>query len=93
MTPKIPCMEYVLSNYLSIVRHCRIYVWLFPVKYPKTGVSTPGFGPKMGFLLRNCANTIVWYIHALNLSNDTIFTVIINTLDHLNLVFWTKIMN
>ena len=101
MTTKIPCIDvflmptvvvYVLSHYMAIVNHCRVYFGPFPLKYPKIGVRTPGFGPKMEFLHRKCANTIVSYTRALNVSNDTIFTVIINTLDRLSLVFWTKIM-
>ena len=57
MTPQVSCIDvcimptdvwYVLSHYLSIVHHCRIYLGHFPCKYPKTCVSSPGFSPKMG---------------------------------------------
>ena len=51
----------------------------------------PDLVPKRGFCTENCPNTIVLYIRALNVTNETIFTVIINTLDRLSLMFWTKI--
>ena len=57
MTPQVSCIDvcimptavwFVLSHYLSIIHHCRIYLGHFSWKNPKTGVSTPGFGPKRG---------------------------------------------
>ena len=39
---------YLLTHYPTNFLHCRIYFGLFPLKYPKIGVSTPGFGPKRG---------------------------------------------
>ena len=55
MTPNIPCIDvclmppalvYVISHYMSIVNHSRIYFGFSPLKYHKIGVSSPGFGPK-----------------------------------------------
>ena len=38
-----------LIHYPPKCIHFRIYSLLFPLKYHKIGVSTPGFGPKRGF--------------------------------------------
>ena len=39
-----------LTRHLPKYFHFRIYFLLFPLKYPKIVVGTPGFGPKTGFL-------------------------------------------
>ena len=46
----------------------------------------PDLVPKQGFFNGNWANAIVMHIHILNVTKDTIFTVIINTLDRLSLI-------
>ena len=65
---------------------------IFPWNTIKLVLVPPDLVPKWGFFTGNCANTIDSYIHAVNVSNKIIFTVIINILDGLSLVFWTKIM-
>ena len=52
----------------------------------------PDLVPNRGSFTGNCANTIALYIQTLNVTNETIFTAIINTLDRLSLIFSTKIM-
>ena len=37
-----------LTHYPPKFLHFRIYFGIFPLKYPKLGARTPGFGPKSG---------------------------------------------
>ena len=41
---------YFLTQYQPNFFHFRIYLGLFPLKYPKNSVSTPEFGPKNGLM-------------------------------------------
>ena len=43
---------YLLTHHLSLFCHCRIYLGVFPLKYQKNDVFTPGFGPETGFIDR-----------------------------------------
>ena len=43
----------LLTHYPPKFLHFRICYGLFPLKNPKIGVCTPGFGPKMGVSDRN----------------------------------------